>query len=80
MIFLIHSAQFVVLSIKLIIKEKAMPLTNKDKFEFKILMEKLRTIVKEAIAAQEGEAEIRLSVLQDIVAKYDQVKDEMWKS
>ena len=57
-----------------------MPLTNKDKFEFKILMEKLRTIVKEAIAAQEGEAEIRLSVLQDIVAKYDQVKDEMWKS
>lgn len=57
-----------------------MPLTNRDKFEFKILMEKLRTIVKEAIAAQEGEAEIRLSVLQDIVAKYDQVKDEMWKS
>ena len=56
-----------------------MPLTNKDKFEFKILMEKLRTIVKEAIVAQEGEAEIRLSVLQDIVAKYDQVKDEMWK-
>ena len=56
-----------------------MSLTNKDKFEFKILMEKLRTIVKEAIAAQEGEAEIRLSVLQDIVAKYDQVKDEMWK-
>ena len=57
-----------------------MPLTNKDKFEFKILMERLRVIVKEAIAAQEGEAEIRLSVLQDIVAKYDQVKDEMWKS
>ena len=57
-----------------------MSLTNKDKFEFKILMEKLRTIVKEAIAAQEGEAEIRLSVLQDIIAKYDQVKDEMWKN
>lgn len=56
-----------------------MPLSTKDKFEFKILMEKLRAITREAAIAPEGEAEIRLTTLQEIVRKYDEIKGELWK-
>lgn len=53
-------------------------MTERERLDLKlkILMNRLRAATREVVSMPEGEAEVRLSLLQDVVGTYDALLEE----